>query len=167
MNLRPAFVPAFFAGAAILFVVFVLALFLSGGVEPTPPATAAAAVDRETSLPTVEVGASDYGPMLFDGRGYALYAFTSDPSNESVCTAECADAWPPYVAVGDLRAGEGVRQTLLGTVERPDGTVQVAYAGRPLYHYVGDGEPGQVLCQNVVEFGGTWLVVRGDGRLVR
>jgi predicted lipoprotein with Yx(FWY)xxD motif len=43
----------------------------------------------------------------------------------------------------------------------------VTYAGKPLYYYVGDRKPGQVLCQNVPEFGGTWRVVRADGTLVR
>jgi hypothetical protein len=42
----------------------------------------------------------------------------------------------------------------------------VTYDGRPLYYYVGDGV-GQVKCQAVDEFGGTWLVVRPSGRLVR
>ncbi len=33
--------------------------------------------------------------------------------------------------------------------------------------YVDDRKPGQILCQNVDEFGGLWLVVRPSGRLVR
>jgi hypothetical protein len=45
--------------------------------------------------------------------------------------------------------------------------LQATYAGRPLYRYVGDRRPFQVLCQNVREFGGLWLVVRPDGTLVR
>jgi predicted lipoprotein with Yx(FWY)xxD motif len=43
----------------------------------------------------------------------------------------------------------------------------VTYAGRPLYFYVGDTKPGQILCQNVAEFGGTWRVVRPSGKLAR
>ena len=31
----------------------------------------------------------------------------------------------------------------------------------------GDKAPGVVLCQNVPEFRGTWLVLRGSGKLVR
>jgi predicted lipoprotein with Yx(FWY)xxD motif len=45
--------------------------------------------------------------------------------------------------------------------------VQATYAGRPLYYYVGDRKPGQILCQNVVEFGGRWLLLRASGDLVR
>ncbi len=76
-------------------------------------------------------------------------------------------AWPVYVARGRLFAGKGVRQSLLGTSRRRDGRRQVTYNRRPLYYYVGDKTPGQLLCQNVDEFGGTWLVVRPNGQLVR
>ncbi|HZR91678.1 MAG TPA: hypothetical protein VFA44_04630 [Gaiellaceae bacterium] len=117
--------------------------------------------------PTVAVARSDYGPILFDGRGFALYAFTRDPARRSVCSGACAKAWPPYLARGQMKAGAGTKASLLATTRPPDGTRQVTYAGRPLYYYVGDRSPGQVLCQNVREFGGLWLVVRGSGRLVR
>jgi hypothetical protein len=43
----------------------------------------------------------------------------------------------------------------------------VTYAGKPLYYYVGDKGPFQLLCQNVAEFGGRWLVVRPSGATVR
>jgi predicted lipoprotein with Yx(FWY)xxD motif len=65
-----------------------------------------------------------------------------------------------------LRAGTGATQAKLGTTRRRDGRLQLTYAGRPLYYYVHDGK-GQVRCQNVSEYGGLWLVVRGSGRLVR
>jgi predicted lipoprotein with Yx(FWY)xxD motif len=45
--------------------------------------------------------------------------------------------------------------------------VEHRHNGRPLYYYIGDKNPGQVLCQNVDEFGGTWLVLRQNGQLVR
>ena len=55
---------------------------------------------------------------------------------------------------------------LVGTIRRTDGTRQVTYAGRPLYYYVGDRTPGQILCQDVVEYGGRWLVLRPSGKPV-
>ncbi len=55
---------------------------------------------------------------------------------------------------------------LLGIVRRPDGRLQVTYAGRPLYYYVGDRSPHEVLCQAVTEFGGTWNVVAPDGHAI-
>ena len=117
--------------------------------------------------PTLTVRPSAYGPILFDGRGHALYAFTRDArGGRSTCYGACAKAWPPYVVRGSLSSGSGARRSLLGTVPRRNGARQVTYAGRPLYYYVGDGRL-QVKCQNVDEFGGLWLVLRGSGRLVR
>lgn len=112
---------------------------------------------------TVSVRGSAYGPILFDGRGFALYAFTRDSRNRSTCFGACATAWPPYRARGALRAGTGARAALIGRTR----SGQITYAGRPLYYYVGDRRPGQILCQDVFEFGGRWLVVRGNGSLVR
>jgi predicted lipoprotein with Yx(FWY)xxD motif len=128
---------------------------------------ASARADRAAARATVAVAKSTYGQILFDGRGFALYAFTRDPRGRSACSGACAKAWPPYIVRGRLVAGGGTRASLLGTTRRADGSRQLTYAGRPLYYYVGDREAGQVLCQNVVEFGGTWLVVRGSGKLVR
>jgi predicted lipoprotein with Yx(FWY)xxD motif len=118
------------------------------------------------SSPTVTVRSSDYGRILFDGSNRALYAFTRDPRGKTTCYGACATAWPPYIVRGSLRAGIGTRGSLLGTTRRRDGRRQLTYAGRPLYYYVHDPR-GKVLCQNVREYGGLWLVVRPTGTLVR
>jgi predicted lipoprotein with Yx(FWY)xxD motif len=128
---------------------------------------APAAMPRGTTGPTLMAKASRFGRVLFDGRGYVLYAFTRDSRGRSACYGACAKAWPVYYAKARLRAGAGVNRALVGTTRRRDGRRQVTYAGRPLYYYVGDTKPGQILCQNVAEFGGTWLVVRPTGKLVR
>lgn len=65
------------------------------------------------------------------------------------------------------RAAAGVNAALLGTTRRSGGALQGTYAGRALYYYEGDRKPGEVRCQDVLEFGGLWLVVRPSGRLVR
>jgi predicted lipoprotein with Yx(FWY)xxD motif len=65
-----------------------------------------------------------------------------------------------------VRAGAGAQAALLGTRRRRDGTLQVTYAGHPLYFYIGDRRPGQVLCQDVEEFGGRWYVVTRRGSAV-
>jgi predicted lipoprotein with Yx(FWY)xxD motif len=108
---------------------------------------------------------SQYGQILGDARGQAFYVFGKDKST-SECYAECATRWPPVLTKGTPRAGAGARSDLLGTTHRHDGKLQVTYAGRPVYYYDADG-PGRVLCQNVDEFGGTWLVVESNGRPVR
>ena len=117
---------------------------------------------------TLTVRSSSYGSILFDGRGRALYAFTRDRrGGTSRCYGACAQKWPVYFSGGRLVAGKGVKRSLIGTTRRRDGRRQITYNGRPLYYYSGDKSPGQVLCQNVPEFGGTWLVMRPSGALVR
>ena len=54
----------------------------------------------------------------------------------------------------------------LGTTRRRDGTRQVTYDGHPLYYYTGYRSPSQILCQNVDEFGGTWLLISPSGKPV-
>jgi predicted lipoprotein with Yx(FWY)xxD motif len=114
----------------------------------------------------IVVASSKYGPILFDGRGYALYAFTRDPRRRTTCYGACSKAWPPFLVRRRPAAGKGAKAALVGTVRRRGGKLQATYGGRPLYYYVHDPK-GDVLCQDVVEFGGTWLVLRGTGALVR
>jgi predicted lipoprotein with Yx(FWY)xxD motif len=116
---------------------------------------------------TIAVRSSAFGRILFDGNGRALYAFTRDPNGRSVCSGACAAVWPPFLVSSRPKPAADVVGRLIGTTRRADGKLQVTYGGRPLYYYVNDRKPGQVLCQNVTEFGGLWLVVRPSGRLVR
>jgi predicted lipoprotein with Yx(FWY)xxD motif len=117
--------------------------------------------------PTLAAHSSGYGKTVFDGRGYVLYAFTRD-HGRSACYGACAKAWPPYYAPKSrLRVGAGLKRLLLGTAKRRNGRRQITYAGRPLYYYVGDRSPGQILCQNVFEYGGRWLILRPSGKLIR
>jgi predicted lipoprotein with Yx(FWY)xxD motif len=144
-----------------------LVLALAVGLTVAGGAVAPADGSVGSSSATLTVRSSSYGTILFDGRGRALYAFTRDRrGGPSRCYGACAQAWPVYFAPGRLVAGRGIKQSLIGTTRRRDGRRQVTYDGRPLYYYVGDGV-GQVKCQAVDEFGGTWLVVRPSGRLVR
>jgi len=115
----------------------------------------------------VKVDASRFGRILVDGHGRTLYLFTRDRNGRSRCYGACAQAWPPQLTKGAQVAGKGLDRRKLGTTTRRGGATQVTYAGHPLYYYVGDRKPGQILCQNVVEFGGTWLVVSPAGRAVR
>ena len=130
-------------------------------------ASSSAASPNATAKPTLTVRTSAYGPILFDGKGRALYAFTRDRrGGKSRCYGQCAEAWPPYLAKGALRAGVGVKRSLLRTVRRRNGRRQITYAGWPLYYYAHE-RVGEVKCQNVDQFGGLWIVQRASGRLVR
>ncbi len=111
---------------------------------------------------TITIGESQFGKMLFDSKKQAIYIFENDPKGESVCYGECAEAWPPVFTDGEPVAGKGVKSSLLGTVKRSDGKLQVTYAGKPLYYYAHEG-PGEVKCHDVSLNGGFWWVVGPDG----
>ena len=105
--------------------------------------------------------------MLFDARGRAIYLFTREPGTKSRCYGQCAVAWPPVYTRGKPRARGGVDADLLGTTTRRGGRRQVTYNGHPLYYYVTDTKPGQITCQDITEFGGTWLVVDPRGNAIQ
>ena len=113
--------------------------------------------------PLVKLRDSQLGPVLFSGSDRAVYTFTREgDSGRNRCRGECAVAWPPFFARGRPRAGRGVKPALLGTIRR--GTRrQVTYRGQRLYFYAHDPR-GKVLCNDIVEFGGTWyaLTAKGD-----
>jgi predicted lipoprotein with Yx(FWY)xxD motif len=151
----------------VLGMLALVAVVGTAGSSAAAPAGGQAAGDTHASS-TLTVRNTRYGRILFDGGGRALYAFTRDRrGGRSRCYAACAKKWPVYFAKGRPLAGAGARQSLVGTGLRRDGRRQISYNGRPLYYYVGDKSPGQILCQKVNEFGGTWLVVHPNGQLVR
>jgi predicted lipoprotein with Yx(FWY)xxD motif len=136
----------------------------AGERSATAPSARAGA---EMQVATLIVRNTRFGRMLFDGRGRALYAFTRDRrGGPSTCYGACAAAWPVYFAKGKPVAGRGVNKSLIGTTRRRGGRLQLTYNGWPLYYYAHE-RAGQVLCQNVDQFGGLWLVVRPSGQLVR
>ena len=138
-----------------------LALLVAGAAMFVP----AAGADQATL--SLKVRNTRYGPVLFDGRDQVLYGFTRDRrGGASRCYGACASAWPVYFSRGKVRALAGVRQALIGTVRRRNGRLQVTYNGWPLYFYAHEGAR-EVKCQNVSEFGGRWLVMRPNGKLVR
>lgn len=146
----------------------------SPSVVTTPPSVTAPPAKTVTSTPApapseeprhgriVTTADSAYGPMLFDRSGQAIYLFARETTSTPECYRTCAAAWPPVIAQGVPQGGGSVRSHLLGTTSRRDGSRQVTYDGHPLYFYVHDGKH-EVLCHNVSEFGGLWLVVTPGG----
>lgn len=125
--------------------------------EPTPPTA-------ELSEPGTRIVASgsEFGQMLFDATGQAIYLFDVETTSESRCYDACAEAWPPVLTTGDPMAGPGVEASLLATTERSDGAVQVTYNDHPLYFYAHEGKR-EVKCHDIFLNGGNWYVVRPDG----
>ena len=100
--------------------------------------------------------------MLYDATGQPIYLFTAESGDRPACYDDCAADWPPVLTTDTPRGVADVRLELLGSTRRSDGSTQVTYAGHPLYYYAHEGKY-QVLCHDVEEYGGTWLVVRPDG----
>jgi predicted lipoprotein with Yx(FWY)xxD motif len=142
---------------------------LASAVAAALPQEAPAHVQAwaKSSSPTLKMRTTRFGKVLFAGNGRVLYGFTRDRrGGPSQCYGDCAAAWPVYYAKGTLTVGAGVKRSLLGTVRRRDGRRQVTYNGWPLYYYAHE-KAGEIKCQNVATHGGTWLVVRANGTLVR
>ena len=137
---------------------------------PQPSETGSEATSESTSESTpaedpgtrIVVAASDFGPMLFDATGQAIYLFDVETNAEPACYEECAKAWPPVLTKGPPVAGEGVQKPLLGTTERSDGSTQVTYNGHPLYFYAHEGKH-EVECHDVFLNGGNWYAVQPGG----
>jgi predicted lipoprotein with Yx(FWY)xxD motif len=115
----------------------------------------------------VDVATSKLGKILVDSKGLTLYLFAADTGTSSTCSGACAAAWPPLITKGKPTAGSGVKASLLGTTKRSDGTLEVTYAGHPLYTYAGDTGPGQTTGQALPQFGAPWYVVGADGKAIK
>ncbi|MEV3939320.1 hypothetical protein AB0K52_25485 [Glycomyces sp. NPDC049804] len=112
----------------------------SESASPSPSETATAAAAASLSTATDD----DHGEFLVDNDGFTLYLFTPDAEGTPTCYDACATAWPPLLTdTPDVASGGTVDASLIGTVERTDGTTQVTYNGWPLYYYADDDEPGE------------------------
>src|SRR5688500_9226097 len=131
----------------------------TGSTTESSPKPTREPAERGTRVVASE---SDFGPMLFDDTGQAIYLFDVETSSEPRCYDACAEAWPPVLTKGKPVAGAGLDAALLGTVERADGTTQVTYGDHPLYFYAHEGK-NEVLCHDVFLNGGNWYVVQPDG----
>ncbi|MDX6231475.1 MAG: hypothetical protein QOH68_426 [Nocardioidaceae bacterium] len=159
--------------AALIACLVLVACGGSSGSEPTrhagtdttstKPAPSKDAPTSPTAGTEIVVADSQYGPMLFSKGKQAIYLFDVETTDEPRCYDDCAEAWPPVLTAGEPVAGEAVKASLLGTTERSDGTTQVTYGGHPLYYYAHE-DPGEVECHDIFLNGGTWYVVRPDGK---
>lgn len=106
----------------------------------------------------------DLGTVLVDSKGLTLYDFHKDKGGESSCYGACAGAWPPLLTEGNPQAQGPAQRGMLDTTKRKDGTVQVTYAGWPLYTYVGDQGPGEANGNDIDQFGAEWYALQPNGQ---
>jgi len=106
---------------------------------------------------------SELGPVLVDSEGFTVYDFHKDKGTTSSCYGACAKGWPPLTTSGAPKAMSGAEASKLGTTERNDGTMQVTYAGHPLYTFVEDTKPGETKGNDVSAFGAQWYALKANG----
>lgn len=136
-----------------------------GGTDPAAPRPVADPVAATPEIGTILTANSTprLGTVVVDGQGYTLYRFDKDTTKPptSNCAGDCARQWPPVLATpGSPLTVEGVSQDAVGTINRPDGSVQLTLGGWPVYRYSGDTRPGAVAGQGV---NGSWAAVTPDG----
>jgi predicted lipoprotein with Yx(FWY)xxD motif len=142
----------------------------TGSPAATEPATEAPTGVPVTGQATVSVSeTTEFGPILVDGNGFALYAFMGDTQNggTSTCLDDCATEWPPLISESAPAAGTGVDMSLLGTITREDGTLQATYNGWPLYLFHEDVTPGDTTGQGVEDEFGQWFLVSPAGEPIQ
>jgi predicted lipoprotein with Yx(FWY)xxD motif len=107
--------------------------------------------------------AGSLNPVVRDGAGRTLYRFDKDSAKPptSNCNGDCAKTWPPVtVKKGGRILLNGVDRKDVGTLARPDGTMQVTVGGWPVYRYSKDTAAGQANGQGVQN---VWFAVTPEG----
>jgi predicted lipoprotein with Yx(FWY)xxD motif len=139
----------------------------SGDGGASAAAGDAPAAHEESGAETIATAdGGSLGTILVDGEGKTVYLFERDARTSSTCSGACAQAWPPVTTDGAPKAGDGALASKLGTTRRDDGSVQVTYAGHPLYYFQGDAAPGDAKGQGVDGFGAEWYVLAASGAKV-
>ena len=88
------------------------------------------------SMPQAQVMAQD--GVLVGPSGMTLYTFDRDMagSGKSACNGPCATNWPPLMGTTAPAGGD------YSVIQRDDGSSQIAYKGKPLYHWSKDTKAG-------------------------
>ncbi len=132
------------------------------GSAPAAPVASGAPAASPAETYTVNAATTDVGTFLTGEDGKTLYVFLKDTApGASVCEGDCIANWPAFLLESDeaLAAGDGVTG-VLSTFARSDGTMQVAYDGRPVYYFIGDKAAGTTAGQGI---GDVWYVAAVDG----
>lgn len=106
-----------------------------------------------------------WGDHLVDAEGYSVYLYVLDEGGTSTCVDACTNNWPPVTLPEGTEptVADGLDQSLIGTIQRPNGDAQVTYGGHPLYRFRRDSEPGHTRGQGL---GGQFYLVSAAGEPV-
>ena len=140
----------------LLTIFLLIAAACSPSTAAEPPSSGVPVTGGETIQITDN---AEFGKILVTADGMTLYTNTVDSPGDLKCTnAACTAFWPPYTVDAQPVAGEGLPGSL-GTITRPDGSLQVTYNDLPLYTFYQDRAAGDTGGNGFTDFGGTWHVV--------
>lgn len=124
---------------------------------------------QAAGAPSVKLASTSIGKILVNGRGFTVYAFSKDRRNQDVCVKKsgCTMSWIPVTTKAKVKAGPGLKASLLGTIKLPTGGKQVTYSGHPLYRYSFDSSPAATDYVGAHQFGGQWDALNAAGRVVK
>jgi predicted lipoprotein with Yx(FWY)xxD motif len=136
-----------------------------GSSSPTKTAThastPASTASSTSSAPMVKTASNPtLGTILVTGQGMTLYHLSGESAGKFICTTSaCMGVWHPLtVPAGTTPTG----LASLGTVKRPEGTMQVTYKGSPLYTFAQDTKAGETNGQGIKDVG-TWSAATTSG----
>ena len=94
---------------------------------------------------------SDGREILTNAQGLTLYTFDVDTPGVSNCHGQCLVIWPAVIVeeVANISAP-------YSTTTRPNGELQLTLNGLPLYTYISDAKPGDILGDNL---GSVWHII--------
>ena len=100
--------------------------------------------------------------LLTTTSGRTLYSLSAERHGKFICTevSGCTAIWHPLTIAAGVTPQGPVK---LGTIQRPEGTVQVTYRGLPLYTFTADKKRGQVKGDGLKDVG-TWHPASVSGR---
>src|ERR671936_1198202 len=97
----------------VLIAVLAVTSAACGSDEPAPKSGSS---PEEEGGERISVASTDFGQALVEEEGRSVYMFVPDQKKNGTptCYDDCAQAWPALE--GPVDAGEGVDESLLGTV---------------------------------------------------
>jgi predicted lipoprotein with Yx(FWY)xxD motif len=117
----------------------------------------ATASSSKSSGPTISTGKAGGNTVLVSPRGHTLYALSVEKKGHFICTDKtCLSLWHP------VKGKPSGSVASLGTVTRPDGTVQATFKGKPLYTFAQDTAKGQAKGEGFKDVG-VWHAVTTSG----
>jgi predicted lipoprotein with Yx(FWY)xxD motif len=137
---------------------------LAAAILALHPAATHAAQAKEAVVSTTS---TSLGRIIVNANGRTLYLFEKDRNGKSACSGQCAAFWPPLITNGKPVARNGARASLIGTIKRADGRLQVTYNRHPLYTYAQDTKAGQINGEGVNTFGAAWYTISPAGATIK